>query len=109
LAKSVRDASRFVASNATVGSTGVVVITPELRTQAANLVVTGRIGSGGTPLLSGLTSSNVAVSDVGAGFIAVTATYTYQPILGATLPKFGFGSNPLMAIPLTARTTMRVL
>ena len=40
LNKAVRDAARYLATNALGGTTGVVSITPQLQTATANLVVT---------------------------------------------------------------------
>ena len=57
LAKSVRDAARYVAANAIVGDTKVVTITPALTAQAANLAVTGQIGGSGVALLPGLANA----------------------------------------------------
>jgi hypothetical protein len=63
----------------------------------------------GTPLLPGLTVANVTVTNAGAGFIAVSATYTYQPLLGAALPTFGPSGAITTSVPLTATVVMRAL
>lgn len=109
LTKSVRDACRYVASNAAAGTTGIVSITTQLQTAAANLVVTGNVNGTGSALLPGLATGNVTVSDAGGGFVSVSVTYTYQPMIGAKLPTFGFGTSPSLALPLNAAIIMRAL
>jgi len=109
LTKSVRDGSRYVAGKAVLGTTGVVSISTQVRSEASNLVATGTIGVSGTPLLQGLSASNVTVTDAGNGYVSVSASYTYIPMLGASLPTFGFGSPIPLAFPLNATVVMRVL
>lgn len=109
LTKSVRDACRYAASNAAVGSTGIVSITPQLSSTVGNLVATGSAGSGGTALLPGLSAANVTVTDAGNGFVSVSATYTYQPMVGSTLPTFGFGAPISLALNFSAAAVMRAL
>lgn len=108
LTKAVRDGVRYAASTAANGSTGLVYITPQIQTAVANLVVTGSV-NGGTALLPGLSTSNVTVTDAGNGYVSVSATYTYQPIVAATLPMFGLGSPIRVAVPLSAAAVMRAL
>jgi Flp pilus assembly protein TadG len=109
LTKSVRDACRYVAANAAAGTTGIVSITPQLQTAAANLVVTGNVAGTGSALLPNLAAGNVTVSDAGGGFVSVSVAYTYQPMIGATLPTFGFGNPVSLALPLNAAVIMRAL
>ena len=109
LTVAVRDACRYAASNAAVGSTGVLSITPQLQAAAGNLVSTGTIGGLSPPLLPGLSPADVIVADAGNGYISVTASYAYQPLLGARLPTFGFGPPLSLALTLRAQTVMRVL
>ena len=109
LAKSVRDAARYVAAHAMVGDTNVVSITPILVTQAANLAATGQIAGTGAPLLPGLTASAFTVTDAGNGYISVSATYTYQPMIAAQLPTFGLSTPPTLARPLIATVIMKAL
>jgi Flp pilus assembly protein TadG len=109
LTKSVRGAARYLASNALLGTTGVVNISPQVQSATANLAVTGNVNGTGPPLLPGLAVGNITVSDQGAGYVAVSATYTYQPLLGATLPTFGNGARVALAIPLNATVVMRAL
>ncbi len=109
LTKSVRNGSRYVAGKAAAGTTGIVSITSQLSTEAANLVATGSIGGSGTPLLKGLTASNVTVTDAGGGYVSVSASYTYSPMLGASLPTFGLSKPISLAFPLTTTVVMRAL
>jgi Flp pilus assembly protein TadG len=107
LAKAVRDGARYAATHAAVGTTRVINITEAIRTETRNLVVTGnRLGTGAT-LLPGLNANNVTVTDVGNGFVQVAATYTYIPVLGATLPTFGLGAPVNLTMTLPATVVMR--
>lgn len=105
LVKAVRDGARY-ASTAAINTSGVVSITPAMRTATRNLVVTGNIAGTGAPVLPQLTAANVAVTDDDNGFIRVSATYDYQPILG-TLPTFGFGNAIDPSMTLSAAVIMR--
>lgn len=109
LTKAVRDGARYAASTAGNGSTGLALITPQIQTAVANLVATGNINGSGTALLPGLTASNVTVSDAGNGFVLVSATYSYRPMLGPAIPTFGLGSPVSLNFALNAASTMRVL
>jgi Flp pilus assembly protein TadG len=109
LEKGVRDGARYLASKALAGTTQVVSVTPTLQTQTANRVVTGNVNGSGAALLPGLTVGNVTAAAAAAnGYISVTATYTYQPML-ASLPTFGLSAPISLAIPLTATVNMRAL
>jgi Flp pilus assembly protein TadG len=109
LSKAVRDGARYAVREAANGSTGTVAITTAVRDNTRNLVVTGNMAGTGAPLLPGLTVGNVAVNDAGGGFVAVSATYTYQPLLGAALPTFESGGTISTNVPLTATVVMRAL
>jgi Flp pilus assembly protein TadG len=109
LSKAVRDGARYAAHESAKGSTGTVSITTQVRDNTRNLVVTGNMAGTGASLLPALTVENVAVTDAGGGFVAVSATYTYQPMLGAALPTFGRGGAIDTNVPLTATVVMRAL
>lgn len=108
LQKSVRDGARYVVGAAR-SSQRIVILTNPMITQTRNLVVTGNVGGTGTPLLPGLTANNVNVTDAGNGFISVSATYTYRPMIGATLPTFGFGDPINLTASFPATVVMRAL
>lgn len=108
LIKAVRDGARYAAS-ASTSSQRIVVITNQVRNETRNLVVTGNIGGTGAPLLAGLTVNNVTLNNVGNGFISVSATYTYTPILSGTLPTFGYGPAINLSMTFPATVVMRVL
>ncbi len=109
LTKAVRNGARYVASNAVLGTTGVVQLQPQLITEAQNLVVYGNISGGATAIISGLAIGDVQVLDVGNDNIAVIATHNYSGILGPLLPAFGFGADSSLAHMLSATVTMRAL
>lgn len=90
LTKSVRDGARFAAGDGLFGSTGVVIITDQLRTEVANLVVYGNTQGAGTPLLDGLTTESVTLESPGDGDILVRTSYSYDPIFG-WIPTFDGG------------------
>lgn len=108
LTKAVQDGARYAASTAAGGSTGVVDITPAVQSAVANLVVSGTTG-GGTPLLPGLSTSNVTVADAGNGYVSVSASYAYEPMMGATLPTFGLGSPISLTLTFNAASVMPAL
>jgi Flp pilus assembly protein TadG len=109
LAKSVRDATRYVAAHAAVGTTRVVSISAQLSAEARNLAVTGQVGGSGAAVLPGFNTTMVSVADAGNGYVSVSATYTYQPILGVSLPTFGLAPPVSLAMPLQATVIMRAL
>ena len=119
LTKAVRDGARYCASRANSGTQGIVDITrcytadatttPQTPANATqNLVVFGNWSNSGTAVLPGLVAGNVTVSDAGGGYISVSASYTYQPVIG-TLPTFGLTTPITLAIPLNAAVVMRAL
>jgi len=110
LNKTVRDGARYLAANALAagGTTGVVTITAALTTATQNLVVTGNTNGTGSTLLPNLTAGNVTVTNLGNGYVSVSAAYQYVPMLGANLPTFGNGSVNTQ-LTLNATTVMRPL
>ncbi len=109
LTKAVRDGARYVSRNALDGSLGIVNLTAQVDTETKNLVVYGVAGGGGGPLLPGFTTAGVTVVDAGANNVTVSAVYAYTPVVGATLPTFGLGSDPSLAFTMRATVTMRAL
>jgi Flp pilus assembly protein TadG len=109
LVKSVRDAARYAAAKASAGTTRVVSITPAIRDATTNLAVTGNVNGTGAPLLPGLSASNITINDAGSGYVNISASYTYAPMLGKSLSTFGYKGNILLAIPLKTTVVMRAL
>lgn len=109
LTKAVRDGARYAASTSALGSTGLVYVTPQIQAAVANLVATGSVNGSGSALLPGLAPADITVSDAGNGYVSVSASYTYEPMLGATLPTFGFGSPIPLSVTLNAASVMRAL
>lgn len=109
LNKSVRDAARQVSSFALLGTTGTVLITPDLVTEARNLAVFGNIAGAGNPQLPAFAISHITVSDAGNNLVMVRADYPYIPIFGPVLETFGIGTGPSLGITLTASVRMRAL
>jgi len=108
LSYGVRDATRFVSTHAINGTTGVVLLSGTTITQAQNLAVYGHVGGTGNPRLPSLQPGQIAVEDVGDSNIEVTATYPYQPMLGAVLP--GFLGNPInLGFTMVVAVTMRAI
>ncbi len=108
LTKTIRDAARYVASNAFHGSTGVVLINAALRTEAANLVVYGNAQGTGTPILPGLAPAAVTLAAAGPGDFTVSVAYTYRSIF-AFVPMFGFYSDFTTGYQFRPQITMRAL
>ncbi|POA29678.1 MULTISPECIES: TadE/TadG family type IV pilus assembly protein [unclassified Pseudomonas] len=113
LLQASRDAGRYVASQAWNSTLGTVSLSSTLQTQTKNVAVYGVPANTGTPVVSGLTTGNVAVSAVGTDHVQVTITYTFCPVIGAstcTGSITGLFANPIaLSIPLVATTVMRVL
>ncbi len=109
LTKAVRDGARYIAGVAYSGTTGTISLTASDIQITRNLVVYGNIAGGNTPLLPGLSASDVSVSAVDAIHVQVAAAYPYSPIF-ASLPTFGLGPADLSTtFTLTADVTMRAL
>ena len=117
LNKAVNDGARFLAAS-TINGIGDTVITPQVRTNAANLVVYGNIPGNGQPLVDGLDTADVTINCLyGAtphangtqctesvvipslAAISVEVQFQYVPVLGNMLEAFT-GAN--IDIPLTA-------
>lgn len=109
LTKSVRDAARFVAAGALLGTTGTVLITPDLESAARNLVVYGNVAGNGSPQLPMLSPAHISISDAGNDMVLVQADYPYVPLTGPFLETFGYGDEPALGVTLTATVTMRAL
>lgn len=109
LADAARNADRYLASNALLGSTGVVNLSPALTTAAQNLVVYGNAPGTGAPLLPGLAPGQVAVAVDTSNNVSVTVAYPYESLFGGTLPMFVNGGSIDTNFTLTVFTTMAAL
>lgn len=109
LSKSARNGARYLASNAALGTTGVIVLTAQKVSDTRNLVVFGNAAGTGSPILPGLTTGNVQVTDIGNKRVQVTATYPYSGILGDVLPTLGIGADINLVMNLQATVSMRAL
>ena len=104
-----RDAARYVASHAMNSTLGKIDLSSNLQSTAQSLVVYGAPSQGGrSALLPKLTTGMVQVTTVNAEHIQVSITYTFQPVIGAVLPRL-FGNDIPLGVPLTATTVMRAL
>jgi len=110
LADAARDADRYLASNALLGSTGVVNISAAMSTAAKNLVVYGNPAGTGSPLLPGLATGQVTVANDASNDVSISVAYPYQSLFGGSIPKFfTSGSIGTGAMTLTVYTSMRAL
>jgi len=110
LADAARDADRYLASNALQGSTGVVNISGSVSSGARNLAVYGNAAGSGTPLLPGLSVSQVTVASDASNDVSISVAYPYQSLFGGTIPKFfTSGSISTSAMTLNVYTSMRAL
>lgn len=109
ITKAARDGARHVAEEAIPHGTGVFDLTGGLRDDTRRLVVYGNKAGTGTPVVNGLTISNVTVTDVGGDNVEVSVNYPYTGILGTVLPTFGFGPNISLLFNMNATVTMRAL
>src|SRR5687768_8344924 len=71
LANSARDAARYLASKALLGSTGLVEVSSSLRSETQNLSVYGNTGATGSPLLPSYSTSHVTVAEEAANNVSV--------------------------------------
>ncbi len=109
LNKTTRDAARLVASRALLGTTGVINISAQLQNEASNLLVFGNIAGAGSSLLPGLSTADVDVADAGDGYVSVSTSYAYTPLIGPQLPTFGIIPPVDLRMGMQATVVMRAL
>ena len=109
LTRAVQDSARLVASEALRGSAGTVNLDAALVAKARSLVVFGNTAGTGPTLLPGLIPGNVTVRDLGGGNIAVSATYTYQPMIGTGIPRMVQAGQIATGFTLRAEVVMRAI
>lgn len=111
LTKANRDGVRHVAGQARHGTTGTVLIDPELETEAVNLVIYGNTSGSGEPIIEGLQSGHVTVEQLDEDHVRIEVDFPYSSLLGIdALPTFGIGDGEISTvITLRSSVTMRVL
>jgi Flp pilus assembly protein TadG len=110
LADASRNADRYLASNALLGSTGVVDLSATLTQAAQNLVVYGNVGGTGTPVLPALAPGQVTIAVDASNNVSVSVQYPYQSLFGGAVPWFITpGSIDTGAITLNVYTSMVAL
>jgi Flp pilus assembly protein TadG len=109
LADAARNADRYLAANALLGSTGVVDLTPAITTATQNLVVYGNTAGNGPPLLPALAPGQVTVGVDAWNNVSVTVAYPYQSLFGGTLPMFVNSGWINTNFTLTVYTSMAAL
>lgn len=108
MTRATRDGARHVASNAMVGSVGVIFLDSGLVQEASNLVVFGNTLGAGEPLLPGWSAGDIAVSSPDAVHVRVQARYNYVPIIGQ-IPAF-YGGEPFdVTFEMNGTVQMRAL
>jgi Flp pilus assembly protein TadG len=109
LTKTTRNAARYLSARAVLGTTGVVQLSADTVAQTQRLAVYGNLAGSGSPVLPGLSVTNVQILDVGNNNIQVSISYPYTGLLGGSLPGFGLGTDTDLNVNLRATVTMRAL
>ncbi|MDX2321758.1 MAG: TadE/TadG family type IV pilus assembly protein [Moritella sp.] len=104
LNKTVRNASRYLAGNAKLG-TGIYEIKQGIETKVITYIKYGSPNSV-TPLLPNLTSSTIGLSLSGE-FVTINVSYPWQPLFADMFTSFGLGSDMDISFPLISTYTMR--
>lgn len=108
MTRATQDGARHVASNAILGSVGVIFLDNALVQESSNLVVYGNTLGAGEPLLPGWSTGDVSVTSPDASHIMVSARYNYVPIVGR-IPAF-YGGDPIsLAFEMNGTVQMRAL
>lgn len=110
LLQASRDAGRYVAGQAWNATLGQIDLSGDLQGKTKNVAVYGVPvnSSGYPPVVPELTIDNVVVDPVGTEHVRVSITYTFRPVIGASLPTF-FGDPIPLNIALQSTVVMRVL
>lgn len=104
---SVRDATRYLISNASPGTTGLISVTTQVQSNVEKLVKYGDLNTS-APLLPNLEASTITLT-INGEFLTINVSYPWQPIFFNSLPTFGQGSNIDLSFPLVSTYTMRAL
>ncbi len=104
LTKALRDGGRFAANQGLLGSTGVVVLTDDLRRDVRNVVIYGNTSGSGAPLLETLPTGSVNLEAPGDGDIIVRASCAYDSLFGLIPTIYG----AVYSAPLTLNGAIRM-
>ena len=110
LLQASRDAGRYVAGQAWNATLGQIDLSGDLQGKTKNVAVYGVPANpdGYSAVVPELTTDNVTVDSVGTDHVRVSITYTFRPVIGASLPTF-FGDPIPLNIALQSTVVMRVL
>jgi hypothetical protein len=89
LTKAVRDGGRYASNQGLLGSTGVVVLTDDLREDVRNVVIYGNTTGSGVPALSSLPAGSVTLEAPGDSDIIVRASCEYDSLFGLIPTVYG--------------------
>jgi len=109
LVDAARDADRYLASNALLGSSGVVSISGTVSGAAKNLAVYGNAAGAGAPILPQLSTSQVTIGSDATSHVSVSVAYPYQSLFGGSIPMFVAGGSTSTAMTLNVYTSMSAL
>jgi Flp pilus assembly protein TadG len=110
LADAARNADRYLASNALLGSTGVVNLSGPLTAATQNLVVYGNVAGAGAPIVPGLAPGEVTIANDAFNNVSVSVAYPYQSLFGGRIPLFYTGGDINTGnLTLRAYTSIRAL
>ncbi len=107
LNKTVRDASRYLTTNAKPGDTDLINIKDTVALDVKRLIRYGQSTSS-TVLLPNLQDDDISFN-VSGDFITITVTYDWQPIFSDSLTTFGLGNDIDLSFPMVSTYTMRAL
>lgn len=108
MTRATRDGARYVASNALLGSVGIIYLKSSVVEQTSNLVVYGNVSGAGEPLLPGWSSADITVTSPDAEHVRVAARYGYIPLVGS-LPAFYGGEALALTFEMRSTVQMRAL
>jgi Flp pilus assembly protein TadG len=110
LLQASRDAGRYVAGQAWNATLGQIDLSGDLQGKTKSVAVYGVPANpaGYAPVVPELTVADVTVEPVGAEHVRVSISYTFRPVIGASLPTF-FGDPIPLGIALSSTVVMRVL
>lgn len=108
MTRAARDGARHVASNALIGSVGVIYLGDSVIQETRNLVVYGNPVGAGAPILPGWSIGDVTVSSPDPEHVSVSARYGYTPLVGV-IPAFYGGQSPSLSFEMQSTVRMRAL